>query len=276
MVSSSARDRRVRHALELFHDLGDGGRGDVRANARSDPERPGVLAEDELRERAVRVAVRLAQVEVDAAREEPAQDQVHHVERGVVGHRSRRADLGHPQLRLLRARAIDQHQPHGRRRERVARAGGGRALRPRAERLLGERLHVRLADRPGDDQRRVVRHEVLLPEIRQVIAPGGLNRRLGTELDVAVRMVVAVEHAHGDRLRDGVRILPALNQLAQPARPLAIDLLVRESSDGARRRPADRAPRRSSSGATAPSRTTRPWRTRSTATRQDARRRRRW
>ena len=50
----------------------------------------------------------LAQVHVQPRRERPAEDRVHHLERKVVGRRARHADPADADLRLRRARLVDE------------------------------------------------------------------------------------------------------------------------------------------------------------------------
>ena len=102
---------------------------------------PGGAAEHELRAGAVGVAVLLAQVQVDAAREQPAERLVHHLQspRSRASRAARRCVAtrscvcGAPGLSTIT-------QPRrGRRRARRAPAAAGVPLLPVAERLLDER-----------------------------------------------------------------------------------------------------------------------------------------
>ena len=90
-----------------------------------------------------------------------------------------------------------------------------RAALPRAERLLGQRPQLVHRDVAGDDERGVVRHEVLLPERHHVVARDRLDRRLGADLGVAVRMLRAVERRRHDLRR---RPAPGCRAAARAAR----------------------------------------------------------
>ena len=115
-----------------------------------------------------------------------------------------------------------------RRRGRSERGPRRRPALPAAERLLGQRAQLGHRDVAGHDERRVVRHEVLLPERHHVVAGDRLDRRLGADLGVAVRMPVAVERRRRDLRRDLRRVVALLHELPEPRGALALDLLGRE------------------------------------------------
>ena len=75
---------------------------------------PPLRQNEELRLRAVGVAVLFAQIHVDAAGEHAAENRVHDAHRHVIGAVARHAERCDAQLRLRRARAIDDDQPRRR------------------------------------------------------------------------------------------------------------------------------------------------------------------
>ena len=127
---------------------------------------------------------------------------------------------------------------------------------PNAFSASGSQLGHR--DVAGHDERGVVRHEVLLPERLHVVARHRLHRRLGADLGEAVRMALAVERRGHHVGRD----LPRRSRAAAPAAPAGWRAAARfrrpETTGAARHRPSGPASRRSSSSASAPTRTSRP------------------
>ena len=81
---------RLPDAVQLVEELLQRVGGLVGLDAGGRDERPGAQPHVELRLRAVRVAVLLAQVQVEPRRERAAEHRVHHRDREVVGRRSRR------------------------------------------------------------------------------------------------------------------------------------------------------------------------------------------
>jgi hypothetical protein len=65
------------------------------------------MAHGEPRVRAVRVCVRLTQIEIDATREQASQNEVHDGDRDSIGRAHRGAFFCHEDLRLRRARHVD-------------------------------------------------------------------------------------------------------------------------------------------------------------------------
>ena len=103
-----------------------------------------------------------------------------------------------------------------------------RALLPGAEAFSASARSSRHRDVAGDDERRVVGHEVLLPECLHVGARHRLERRLGADLAIAVRMHRAVERRRHDLRRHLMRVVALLHELAETAGALPLDLLGRE------------------------------------------------
>ncbi len=94
---------------------------------------------------------------------------------------------------------------------------------------------------PDDDERRVVRDEVLLPERLQLVARDGLVRVVGADLDEPVRMARAEERRHQRPLCHELRGLHAAARATRDGLP-ADDRSRRPGTPGARRRrPAGRA-----------------------------------
>ncbi len=157
--SSTVTPSRIRP--EFLHDFRERRRRDVGPHASGHDKEAGRTPEDELRVRAVGVAVRLAQVEVDAAGEEAAEDVVRHHHRLEVGRHARRSNRYRPQLRLRRTRLVHQHDPGARRGPeppRPATSGVPRCQSPNAFSTSGRSSAS--GDAAGHHERGVVRHVV--------------------------------------------------------------------------------------------------------------------
>ena len=103
------RDGRLVEPAQLGHDLRDGIGGDVRFDGAAHYERPRGTAHLEARGHAVGVAALLAQEQVQARVEEPAEEGVGDREGMEVVDAAGGADMADPDLRLWRAWSIDQH-----------------------------------------------------------------------------------------------------------------------------------------------------------------------
>jgi hypothetical protein len=106
-------------------------------------------------ENAIRVGVRLAQIEIDPRREQSTEDGVHHHDREILGVPARHAHVADPKLRLRRVGLADDvngaRQP--------GRLIGRRQMRrrtsfPCSERIARHGVGRRVVDVPHDDQRR--------------------------------------------------------------------------------------------------------------------------
>jgi hypothetical protein len=145
-----------------------------------------------------------------------------------VGRRPRSADRRHAQLRLWRARLVDDHDLRLGRLRHPERRLHRRAALPAAERLLGKGAQLVHRDVAGHHQRRIVRYVVLPPERKHVVARHRLDRRLSADLSEAVRMLLAVEHGGLDVGGELRRVVTLLHQLAEPLRALPLDFFRRE------------------------------------------------
>ena len=101
---------------------------------------------------------------------EPPRIGVHHLNRKVVGRRARHADPADADLRLRRARLVDQVRPA---RRAAADAAGSASARPQRRDgfhapncVLEQRQHRVWRDVADDEQRRVVRPERRLRRTR--------------------------------------------------------------------------------------------------------------
>ena len=215
-------------AAQLGQNLVDGLARHFVAHRRADDERSGLAAERERRPRAVRVAVLLAQVEIDARVEHAAEQRVHHREREVVFAMTRHADVADADLRLHRLRAIDDVDPA--RVDRTRRDRGPRRLRaflPRSERALDDRHGFRRADVAADDDRAVVRHEVLLIEAADVVERDARDA-LGVADDRVAVDAFAVEQRREALAGDRGRLVALLQDLGQPLAANAVEAVGRQ------------------------------------------------
>src|SRR6478672_6393244 len=92
-------DRCRTDPIDLFQDLTHRRTSDLALHRRLDGERPRGPTPLDCGERAVGVAVRLAEVEVDARGEETAEDSVHHRHGEIVGVTPWKADMAYAHLR---------------------------------------------------------------------------------------------------------------------------------------------------------------------------------
>ena len=138
-------------------------------------ERPGRAAQAESGLRAVRVAMRLAQILIEPARERAAQDRVHHLEREVVARRARRADRRRSGTTTGPRPACRRSRPSLPSGCAACSVGGGGtvAARPPAEDLASPALDVVRTNVADDEQRRVVRSVVGRVEALHFVARDG-------------------------------------------------------------------------------------------------------
>ncbi len=164
------RQSRRTNSIQLLQDLRDRRRGYIRPHTGTRDEWARQPASVKERESTIGVTVRFAQVQVDAAGEEPTQGVVHHSDRFVIGRRARDPNARYTQLRLGGVRNIHDHE--------LGLTGGRRSQLwnnpcprgPRAEFALGQSAKLRRVDLAGYDQRRVARNETRSPETHEVVA----------------------------------------------------------------------------------------------------------
>ena len=179
-----------------------------------------------------------AEVVVQPRGERVAQDRVEHAQREVVGRGSRHADPADPDLRLRRARLVDQEDLA---RGELRRVSGHRGLRagrafPSGQRLF-ELRHDRVGgDVAGDDQRRVRRPVLRRVERLEIRGGDRLERRGGADGRGAVAVLRAEHQLAGTRPGSTVPDRPRSRAATPAARREGVSARLPETS-GARRRP---------------------------------------
>ena len=178
--------------------------------------------------RAVGVAVLLAQVHVDAAREQAAERHVHHLHRAEVGRRARGANRGHPHLRLRRTGLVHDDDARGRRRRRGERrcAGVPRGQAPNAFSASACSSAIEMS--PATTSAALFGTKFCFQNAACRRA-SCLDRRLGADLGEAVRMTVAVQRTpRSPAPRPAEALSRCCTSCASRLRALPLDLGGRE------------------------------------------------
>ena len=142
-------------------------------------------------------------------------------------------DLGTPTLATLHLRLggaghVDDDELRSGAARRRQGAGRSGFPRPPGERFRRQGLELLARDRADDHQGGVTRDDVLLPVIHHRITRHRLVRRLGSEVDVAIRMRGPVKSRGHDARGDLRGIALLRNQVREAAGALALHLLLRE------------------------------------------------
>src|SRR5882762_340287 len=213
----------VEKLLQCFHRF-------VGLHAGGREERTCAQAHFERRAGAVRVPVHLTQVVVQAGGEGAAEDRVHHGDGEIVRRGSRHANRSDADLRLRRARLVDQiHLPRRGRLDRRQLFCGGRTGRlPSAEALLEERHHLVGRYIADGEQRRVIGTKHRRVEGAQIVGRERLDRFGRPHLQRAVAVTFTVQDARERGRRNGRRIVARLQQAGEPLLALALQLVFRE------------------------------------------------
>jgi hypothetical protein len=173
--------------------------------------------------------MRLAEVQVQAARELPAEDGVHHEQRLEIGRPPRGPGQRQGHVRLRRVRTVDEDDARSRELRRLRRRDLRAILaRPIAERLLELLEQGALLDIPRDRNDQVVGAQVGAVEIGQIVGRNRLQRRLVPERGQAVRVALGIQvrEERPAELRAGR--VGLLRHPGQAFAPLDLELAFRE------------------------------------------------